>query len=310
LYVLYRCSGLTSNQLQSENSTRPGPLVSVGIPTYNRPDGLHRTLECITGQTYRNLEIIISDNCSQGEQTRKVAEEFIRNDPRIRYYRQEKNTGPTFNFQFVLAQANGEYFMWAADDDEWEVTCIEKCLGEFFKNSSLSLCYSEALKKNSDGTTELFSSDITTTGMQRLPGIKKVLLNQYRNIEFYGLIKTRIARGYQFTNSFGEDHIFIIYLALQGEIAKTTPALFITGPGFAGTSAKNTAQSLGLNRLNVYFGYIFLFFNTIRMLYFYEFGLTAWEKMIISVYILQKSISQHITLFYNRIIRSLGCLPM
>lgn len=268
------------------------PLVSVGIPTYNRPEGLRRTLECITGQTYRNLEIIISDNCSEGDQTQRVAEEFIRNDPRIRYYRQEKNTGPMFNFQFVLAQATGDYFMWAADDDEWDVTCIEKCLGEFFKNSSLSLCYSEALKKNTDGTTELFSSDITTTGMQRIPGIKKVLLNQYRNIEFYGLMKTWIARGYQFTNSFGDDQIFIIYLALWGEIAKTTPALFINGPGFAGTSAKNAVQSLSLNRLNVYFGYIFLFFNTIQMVYSYDFELTAWEKMKITAFVFQKSISR------------------
>ena len=42
------------------------PLVSVGIPTYNRPEGLRRTLECITKQTYKNLEIIVSNNCSSG----------------------------------------------------------------------------------------------------------------------------------------------------------------------------------------------------------------------------------------------------
>ena len=34
------------------------PLVSVGIPTYNRPEGLRQTLDCITFQTYKNLEII------------------------------------------------------------------------------------------------------------------------------------------------------------------------------------------------------------------------------------------------------------
>ena len=40
------------------------PLVTVGIPTYNRPAGLERTLECIRQQSYTNLEIIVSDNCS------------------------------------------------------------------------------------------------------------------------------------------------------------------------------------------------------------------------------------------------------
>ena len=283
---------MNNHSPHSSDLTSTGPLVSVGIPTYNRPEGLRRTLECITGQTYRNLEIIISDNCSQGDQTRTVAADFIKNDSRIRYYRQEMNMGPTFNFQFVLGQATGEYFMWAADDDEWDSIWIKKSLEEFFKNSSLSLCYSEALKRNTDGTTEILYSDITTTGMQRLTGIKKVLLNQYRNIEFYGLIKTRIARDYHFANSFGEDQIFIIYLSLRGEIGKTIPALFINGPGFGGTSAKNTVQSLSLNRMNIYFGYIFLFFNTLWMLYSHDFGLTAWEKMKVTVFVFQKSISR------------------
>ena len=48
------------------------PLVTVGIPTYNRPEGLERTLACITQQTYPNLEIIISDNCSPGPEVGEV----------------------------------------------------------------------------------------------------------------------------------------------------------------------------------------------------------------------------------------------
>jgi glycosyltransferase involved in cell wall biosynthesis len=93
------------------------PLISIGIPTYNRPESLRRTLECITGQTYGNLEIIISDNGSPGDDTEKVVREFMQTDPRIQYYRQTENRGATFNFQFVLEKATGEYFMWAADDD-------------------------------------------------------------------------------------------------------------------------------------------------------------------------------------------------
>ena len=93
------------------------PLVSVGIPTYNRPDGLRRTLECITGQTYKNLEIIVSDNCSPGTEIEEVVREFMARDSRIQYYRQGENKGPMFNFNFVLEKATGEYFLWAADDD-------------------------------------------------------------------------------------------------------------------------------------------------------------------------------------------------
>ena len=48
------------------------PLVTVGIPTYNRPKGLERTLQCILNQTYANLEIIISDNCSAPNHCKNV----------------------------------------------------------------------------------------------------------------------------------------------------------------------------------------------------------------------------------------------
>ena len=106
------------------------PLVSVGIPTYNRPEGLRKTLECITGQTYQNLEIIISDNCSPSRETETVVQEFMGKDSRIQYFRQEENKGPTFNFQFVLEMATGEYFMWAADDDIFETFFIKRCLNE------------------------------------------------------------------------------------------------------------------------------------------------------------------------------------
>ncbi|MFH1461880.1 MAG: glycosyltransferase family 2 protein [bacterium] len=109
-------------------------LVSVGIPTYNRPEGLRRTLECITGQTYKNLEIIVSDNCSQGKETEEIMREFMAKDSRIQYFHQEKNKGAFFNFDFVLKKATGEYFMWAADDDEWELFFIESCIKEFYNS--------------------------------------------------------------------------------------------------------------------------------------------------------------------------------
>jgi glycosyltransferase involved in cell wall biosynthesis len=95
----------------------PQALVSVGIPTYNRPEGLRRTLEYITAQTYPHLEIIVSDNCSPTPESERVAREFIARDPRISFYRQPQPIGISENFQFVLRQSAGKFFMWAADDD-------------------------------------------------------------------------------------------------------------------------------------------------------------------------------------------------
>lgn len=102
---------------QHTNSNQNTPLVSVGLPVYNRPELLYQALEAITTQSYKNLEIIISDDCSPGNGTRDVLNEFMAVDPRIKYIRQEKNLGPPANHRFVLEQATGEYFFWAAEDD-------------------------------------------------------------------------------------------------------------------------------------------------------------------------------------------------
>jgi glycosyltransferase involved in cell wall biosynthesis len=96
------------------------PLVSVGIPTYNRAAGLRAALARVLSQSHRNLEVIISDNGSPNGETEALANELMRDDPRIRFYRQPENRGAAFNFAFVEQAASGDYFMWAADDDRWE----------------------------------------------------------------------------------------------------------------------------------------------------------------------------------------------
>jgi len=134
------------------------PLVSIGIPTYNRPEGLRQTLECITRQTYKNLEIIVSDNCSLGKETKSIIKEFMFKDSRIQYFYQEKNNGPLFNFNFVLQKATGEYFMWAADDDKWELFFIENCVKEFsISKKEYVAVMLEAQYFSKEGKFEFFS---------------------------------------------------------------------------------------------------------------------------------------------------------
>ncbi len=104
------------------------PLVSVGIPTYNRPAGLRRTLDCITRQTYRNLEIIVSDNGSPTDEPAAIVREMQQRDGRVRFFRQSPAVTVHDNFRFVLSQAHGEFYFWAADDDEWSAEFVELCL--------------------------------------------------------------------------------------------------------------------------------------------------------------------------------------
>jgi glycosyltransferase involved in cell wall biosynthesis len=111
------------------------PRVSVGIPTYNRPDGLLRTIKQITAQSYTNLEIVISNNASPNPMIAAIADHCATLDSRIKVYHQTENVGVIRNFKFVLRAATSEYFMWAADDDEWDVRFVEVCLEQMTSHS-------------------------------------------------------------------------------------------------------------------------------------------------------------------------------
>ncbi len=107
-------------------SSSSDPLVSIGIPTYNRANGnLRKVIERALGQTYRNVEVIVSDNCSSDE-----TPELVRSieDPRLRYFRQESNIGPNNNFNYCLKQARGEYFLLFHDDDMIDEDFVEACI--------------------------------------------------------------------------------------------------------------------------------------------------------------------------------------
>jgi glycosyltransferase involved in cell wall biosynthesis len=122
----------------------PPALVTVGIPTFNRPQGLARTLTSICAQTYRNLEIIVSDNASTDSAVREVVSDFIEKDGRVSYHRHSKNRGVMANFSSLVPRANGEFFMWAADDDRWEPFFIARCVERLHADPALAVCQMEA----------------------------------------------------------------------------------------------------------------------------------------------------------------------
>jgi glycosyltransferase involved in cell wall biosynthesis len=103
------------------------PLISIGIPTYNRANSyLKHALQSAINQTYQNIEIIVSDNCSSDD-TESVVKEF--HDPRIRFYRQKENIGAVPNANFCLEQSKGKYFLLLLDDDLIDEDFLSTCIG-------------------------------------------------------------------------------------------------------------------------------------------------------------------------------------
>ena len=102
------------------------PLVTIGIPTYNRADGfLRNALSSAVNQTYKNIEIIVSDNCST-DHTESLVGDFP--DSRIRYVKHKENIGAKNNWNYCVKEAKGRYFVMLHDDDCIDEDMVEACL--------------------------------------------------------------------------------------------------------------------------------------------------------------------------------------
>jgi glycosyltransferase involved in cell wall biosynthesis len=99
------------------------PLVSICIPVYNTEKYIGETLDCVLNQTYKNVEIIFSDNCCT-DATIQIIEQ--RNDPRIKIFHNSENIGLVPNFRKVLTYATGKYIMFLGADDGIDLTAVEK----------------------------------------------------------------------------------------------------------------------------------------------------------------------------------------
>ena len=143
-----------SNQSQmalSPGSQAQEALVSVIIPTYNRPAFLKESIESAVGQTYQNIEIIVADDCGPtGAENQKVIEAF--QDSRIIYRRNATNLGVTQNFASALQQARGKYVASLNDDDLWNKDYLEKLVPPLEANPDLAVAFCDHYIIDETGT--------------------------------------------------------------------------------------------------------------------------------------------------------------
>lgn len=113
------------------------PLVSVPVITYNSAKFVLETLESIKAQTYQNIELIISDDCSTDntiELCRKWVEENKERFVRAQIITSELNTGVSANLNRAEAACQGVWVKGIAGDDLLMPNCVEDCV-EYVNNN-------------------------------------------------------------------------------------------------------------------------------------------------------------------------------
>ena len=94
-------------------------LVTIYISTFSRLELLKRSINSALNQTYKNIEIIVVDDCST-DGTQEFLKEISKEDSRIRYFLKEKNSGACVSRNIAIKNANGEFITGLDDDDYFE----------------------------------------------------------------------------------------------------------------------------------------------------------------------------------------------
>lgn len=107
-------------------------LVSIIMPSYNTAGYISETIESVIKQTYANWELIIVDDCS-ADNTDEVVKPYL-TDERIKYLKNEKNSGAAVSRNYALREAKGKWIAFLDSDDLWLPEKLEKQIAFMEKN--------------------------------------------------------------------------------------------------------------------------------------------------------------------------------
>lgn len=141
-------------------------LVSIIMPSYNTANYIGESINSVLSQTYENWELIIVDDCST-DYTDEVVKKFL-NDKRIKYFRNNKNSGAAISRNKALREAKGRWIAFLDSDDLWVPEKLEKQINLMEKNNhSFSYTFYEEIDEigNNLNIRVLGPKKITKFGM-------------------------------------------------------------------------------------------------------------------------------------------------
>lgn len=172
------------NAFLDEYSRDIYPLVTVAIPTYNRPEYFRQALDSVLAQTYRNIEVFITDN-SPSTATKELMQEYLACDSRIIYeHHPEFDEGGNWERLWAYDNPAAEYLNLLMDDDLFMPTKLEVMVQAYRDNPGVTLVTSN--RYCIDGTGEVIEPPeglFQTEETQCLLGsfVGKTILTKQRN---------------------------------------------------------------------------------------------------------------------------------
>jgi glycosyltransferase involved in cell wall biosynthesis len=128
----------------------PNELISCIITTFNRPDLAQNAIDSVLQQTYKNIELIVVDDCSTISYDSVIAK--YKSDDIVTFSRNEQNMGLSASRNNGIERSNGNYIAFLDDDDIWLPNKIESQFEVLHNNSSYVACSSSHIESESKKT--------------------------------------------------------------------------------------------------------------------------------------------------------------
>lgn len=121
-------------------------LISIIMPSWNTDKFIAESIQSVMNQTYPSWELLIVDDCST-DNTDEVVGAF--NDPRIKYFKNEHNSGAALTRNRAMREAQGEWVAFLDSDDLWSPDKLEKQI-QFMTANGYVFSYHEYEKIDED----------------------------------------------------------------------------------------------------------------------------------------------------------------
>jgi Glycosyl transferase family 2 len=212
----------------SNESMSTTPLLSVGLFLYNGERFLEAAIESILNQTFRDFELIISDNCSS-DRSGEICRRFAKQDSRIRYYRAECNMGAGWNLRNVYFKATGKYFKWATHDDLIQPDFLRLCIDALEADDSLVAAHTLTRCIDEDGQfLENQDERLRTSSLDPVVRARDLLLKGHEGSPFSGVIRRAALCKLPPRGSYAHsDRVLLLQLGLLGRFYEVPEYLSI-----------------------------------------------------------------------------------
>jgi glycosyltransferase involved in cell wall biosynthesis len=203
------------------------PILSIGLPIYNRAGLLRKSIDSLLDQTFKDFDLIISDNASTDD-TEAICREYAQRDRRIRYYRNASNIGAPRNFNRTFELSSGKYFKWATSDDLCGPHLLELALCVLERNPATVLCYAKSMIIAEDGSPiEEYEDKLHLTERQASQRFTRLLNTIGLCHQHQGVIRSAALRQTaMLKDHIGSDVNLLAELSLYGQFHELSERLF------------------------------------------------------------------------------------